>query len=825
MTFKKNLTKALTLGIIFLLNFQTVLAAFSDLSETHKNYTAITYLQKEGILNGYPDGTFRPDNSVNRAEFLKIILAGSKVPLDTTKNTPFSDINHSAWYAPYVKKAYSEGWIIGYNDGTFKPEQTINKVEALKILGEVQNWNLPLKITEKPYSDTPTLEWYTKYVSYAKEQNYLEETGKFFSPGALMTRAKISEIIYRTLVDDDEDEDEAEDEAEDTVEEEPTEEEPVTENFTPVSYQNISQTYFANITLDETLPTNFYKNEVFVVSGQLTTNNYDQATVILDSTSDNINEYQTFTVDTTNNRFEIPIHFRDAGNFNIGILPGESGQTKVTKISVLSDLPATTNEEAFSEKASSQNIKFQENKTSITFSAPEKTLKKVSFSQNGKEVKYYSRQNINKIAVNYSDFENFNTSNVDYKIELAKLKTEKPLTISSAFTNAESKTFTPTKHLFSTIDKTTITAAPPETLNSVQSISFSGTLKTDTQKTAYVIKPNGFVEEFDLTSSGSTYSYIGQTILKSGSSFSYNYTPTASGTYIVEISNKEGIPIINHTVYIGSQIPLLPDFFDLQERKLFSGSLNLSNARTELLSYINKEREAHGLNKITTTSELNTLAQNHSDDMAQNNFFGHVNLQNETPEDRRKELGIKTPVSENLAKDVAIDFGHEGLMRSASHRQNILKADWTKVGLGLTLKNGYIYIAEEFTTDELTTSDLTEMKTELFSEINKKRETNSLTTLIVNSSLESVSDFLNDKVIQENKELTQEVFEEALDTFNISGNSQTIGRTYNIWSTILTSILNEEAATLLTSTWKSVGIDIQLDNAGSINTIVTLNDK
>ncbi len=819
MTFKKNLTKTLALGIIFLLNFQTVLAAFSDLSENHKNYPAITYLQKEGILNGYPDGTFRPDNSVNRAEFLKIILAGSKIPLDVSKNTPFADINNEAWYAPYVKKAYSEGWIVGYNDGTFKPEQTINKVEALKILGEVQNWNLPTKITEKPYSDTPILEWYTKYVAYAKEQNYLEETGKFFSPGALMTRAKISEIIYRTLIDEEVEKDPVE-------EEEPaTEEEPTTENFTPVASQTISATYFNNIALDQTLPTNFYKNEVFIISGQITTSGYNHATVILDSTTDNTNDYITFTVDTKNNRFEIPVHFRQSGNFNIGILPGESGQTKVTKISVLSSIPNSTTTETFSEKVSSQNIKFQDKKTSVTFSAPEKTFKKLIFSQNSKEVSYYSRQNTNNIAINYSDFENFGTGNVSYKFELAKIKTETPLAISSAFVSGENKVFTPTKHFFSAMEKSQITAEPPESLSSLQAISFSGTAKTDLQKTAYVIKPNGFVEELELESSGSTYNYIGQTILKSGSTISYTYTPPESGTYIIEISNKEGIPVINHPVYIGSKIPLLPDFFDSKTRTLFSGTLNITNARTELLNYINKEREAHGLNKITTTTELNTLAQNHSDDMAKNNFFGHVNLQNQTPEDRRKQLGIKTPVSENIAKDVALDFGHEGLMRSASHRQNILNSAWTKVGLGISVKDGYLYIVEEFTTDQLTSSDLSEMKTELFSEINTKRETNSLTTLVVNSSLESVSDFLNDKAIQENKELTQEIFEEALDTFNITGNSQTIGRTYNVWSTILTSILEEETTTLLTSAWKSVGIDIQLDNAGSINTIVTLNDK
>ncbi|MBD3360359.1 hypothetical protein GF366_00995, partial [Candidatus Peregrinibacteria bacterium] len=196
----KKISAKLLLIPLLLLNFtQTSHAEFKDVFHLHKNYDAIIYLQENDMIQGYPDNTFKPENKINRAEFLKIIMEGTDIPLDIQQNAPFSDINQNSWYAPYVKKAYKEGWISGYPDKTFKPEQTINKVEALKILGELQNWDIHYSITTAPYNDTPVSEWYTKYVAYAKNHNYLEEAGSTFSPENPMTRAKICEIIYRTL--------------------------------------------------------------------------------------------------------------------------------------------------------------------------------------------------------------------------------------------------------------------------------------------------------------------------------------------------------------------------------------------------------------------------------------------------------------------------------------------------------------------------------------------------------------------------------------------------------------------------------------------------
>jgi len=250
---KKFLT---TISILFLLSSNLVaFAAFSDVTSSHKNYDAILYLQENNIINGYSDGTFKPDNTVNRAEFLKIILEGSNIRLNITENTPFSDVDNNAWYAPYLKKAYDEGWIDGYPDGTFKPAQEINKVEALKIVGEVQNWNLPETITNQPFDDVYKTTWYSAYVFYAKTNNFLEETGNLYNPADFMTRGGISEVIYRTIAEDKTAEDNENSQQQETEEPEENEEDSQdsddNDEFTQINdFAAVSTTFFNEISLD-----------------------------------------------------------------------------------------------------------------------------------------------------------------------------------------------------------------------------------------------------------------------------------------------------------------------------------------------------------------------------------------------------------------------------------------------------------------------------------------------------------------------------------------------------------------------------------------------
>jgi len=88
------------------------------------------------IVQGYPDGTFRPDSPVNRAEALKILLAAVALPeLEVESGTgTFSDVPSDAWFSPVVAQAAGYQLLSGYPDGTFRPEQSITRAEAAKLV-------------------------------------------------------------------------------------------------------------------------------------------------------------------------------------------------------------------------------------------------------------------------------------------------------------------------------------------------------------------------------------------------------------------------------------------------------------------------------------------------------------------------------------------------------------------------------------------------------------------------------------------------------------------------------------------------------------------
>jgi hypothetical protein len=139
----------------------TVGTRFRDVKDGQWYSQAISYLARMGILLGYPDGTFRPNQRITRAEFTTIAARFDSLVTDVTN--PFSDVKAGHWASQYILSAYSKGWITGYADGTFKPAATINRGEAVAIVNRMLS--RVLTIDEVPaefhsrYSDLSTTHW------------------------------------------------------------------------------------------------------------------------------------------------------------------------------------------------------------------------------------------------------------------------------------------------------------------------------------------------------------------------------------------------------------------------------------------------------------------------------------------------------------------------------------------------------------------------------------------------------------------------------------------------------------------------------------------
>lgn len=179
--------------------------AFTDIDSENYLYEAVEFLHARGIMRGYDDGTFRPRNSVNRAEALKIIVAAvDDLDLPSPGTSSYSDIPANAWYQPYVEAAWTTLRVInGPPSATrFRPADPVAKHEFLKMfllsqkvdvkgfLGEVQ---LPLA-----YDAPSTTEWYYPYLRYAVATSMTEATEQGeLRPDRDMNRGAVALFLYR----------------------------------------------------------------------------------------------------------------------------------------------------------------------------------------------------------------------------------------------------------------------------------------------------------------------------------------------------------------------------------------------------------------------------------------------------------------------------------------------------------------------------------------------------------------------------------------------------------------------------------------------------
>ncbi|MGB4437978.1 MAG: S-layer homology domain-containing protein, partial [Sedimentibacter sp.] len=132
---KKVLSLVLAMAMI-LSSFSFAFALPSDVEGT--DYAnAVARLEALDIIVGYEDGTFKPDNSITRAEFAAIAIRAlgmEDIAIGSVANTKFADVRGTHWASGYVNLATAQGIIVGYPDGTFNPEAQVTYSEAIAMI-------------------------------------------------------------------------------------------------------------------------------------------------------------------------------------------------------------------------------------------------------------------------------------------------------------------------------------------------------------------------------------------------------------------------------------------------------------------------------------------------------------------------------------------------------------------------------------------------------------------------------------------------------------------------------------------------------------------
>ncbi|MBI2453874.1 hypothetical protein HYV58_01710, partial [Candidatus Peregrinibacteria bacterium] len=487
-------------------------------------------------------------------------------------------------------------------------------------------------------------------------------------------------------------------------------------SFDPVSENTIPADFYKNITISAPIPNTFYLDEVYFIEGSFSGTTAEDVFVFLCRDGESCNESIDFVGAASDggSKFRIPVNFTEAGNFQLGMIPGRSGQSKITKISVL---PATGPLETSAAPTNLAAV-YKQGKTEFSWNGKGKFTRLTIF-QKERRKDYLFRQGIQSFSPPSKDFEEFKKGPAGWLV--AHDATQ------SGVQNISLTTQDFRKVDDAEIDVKTMQEFFPDPPRFI----FEAKAKKPISKRGAVTLPNGDVQDFSL----------GENDLPTGSEIRVEKDFREIGTYIFEINNPQGSAVVNVPVYVGPSLPLLPDYFALETATLDKKAITDSDKfRREFLTFINMDRENTGLKKVSVSSELNAIAQAHSENMVETPFFGHVNPEGKSPDDRRKDAKYPAAIRENLAKAADIEGAEKGLMRSPIHRATILDPHMTRVGLGIAKNDeGYLIVTQNFSGEPLSEADVPRVQTELFSAASVKRASLGLPPLAENQLLKDIA--------------------------------------------------------------------------------------
>jgi len=179
-------------------NYQHFNNPFPDTNLETLEGEAASELYRRAVIRGFSDGEFKGYRDVNRAEATKfLLLARYGTVADISNNGKFPDVKDGEWYVPFVITAANKGIINGYPDGLFRPANTVNTAEFLKML--TLTFSLS-KNLDYSYSDVKSTDWFAKYAGIAEKYNLFPDRSNYLKPKNNLTRKEVAIAIYQYLL-------------------------------------------------------------------------------------------------------------------------------------------------------------------------------------------------------------------------------------------------------------------------------------------------------------------------------------------------------------------------------------------------------------------------------------------------------------------------------------------------------------------------------------------------------------------------------------------------------------------------------------------------
>lgn len=790
--------KYLSLFVFGILLWSSVtFAYFEDVDVTHPHYYAIEYLQRNSVVQGYKrdDGfVFKSFQPVLRSEALKMLLVASDIPEEAGEN-PFSDIQEGQWYTPYVLTAYKKKIVSGFPDGTFHPEYTVTRAEFLKMTllafqapveekQDAQEWFEPYiqtaynlriidsesedpahkmtrgEIAEVLYRTAKVAEknFRQKYVfSGFGESSYygFEFAGKSTANGEIYDPEQLT-AAHRTLpfgtyirvkhndkyvvvrvndrgpyhqkrvldlsqrafeylaplstgVLDIEFE----------VVSGPEEEQPeipssIQSKLNPEGQNktipdviadvmdspdektgrhvlfastitHLPEDFFPNAEMRHTIPQVVPQGTIKNFRGRANEYGHESVHIFLQKIG-SPNQLH-FEGEMSGKNFTVPVSFLEAGRYNIGLVFDDQKKSRVEVIEVRPWnkkrwFPASS--ETFETDIQYRVIP-EEQKVIFSWNAKENALSKIDTQQGQYTKTLYVEDSLNEIELPYDYFGEFNE------------KQQLTIMLSQAISQNGTLEYQETNWKeVQTVEFTVIPGFPDQETDDIAIFNFQRYVHDQRQRIlngriknpnitihdmAYVQAPSGFVKDVPVSKKGET-------------DFSIPIIPEGEGAYIIQIVADDKSTLFKRAVYMDRQ-NVLPV-------KEWRQTPVRGDSVIAMRDWINRLRYAYDIPSVTEEHDLSIMAQEYADLMAENNFISHTSIDGKTFQDRLEDRGeifeglFTGYFGENLGQADTLENALWGLENSMAHRKNILTRKWRKVGLGLTRTEKGVYVVQIF---------------------------------------------------------------------------------------------------------------------------------